>query len=55
VVLWFWEIDEKGNRVLVTDDNFDYSYGFIDNGYGASKVGEQINEMKELPIVKLDI
>ena len=38
------------------DDNFnDYSYGFIDNGYGASKVGEQINEMKELPIVKLDI
>jgi len=40
----------------VIDDNFvDYSYGLIDDGHGTSKVAGQINEMKELPIVKLDI
>ena len=54
--LWLWGIDDKGNRILVIDENFvDYFYVVIDDKYEATKVVEEINKEGGSHIVRLEI
>jgi DNA polymerase I len=57
VRIWLWGIDDKGNRVLVIDENFvDYFYVLTQDGFEPSKIAEEINKQKtELPIGGLEI
>jgi DNA polymerase I len=56
VSLWLWGIDDKGNRILVIDENFvDYFYVVIDDEYEASKVVEEINKTGGSQILRLEI